>query len=686
MKCLIIAAGKGTRLRKRGDIKPLVPLFGVPLLERVIRSAREAGADDFYVITGYQGERVCTFLNHLANRLGIPITVIENKDWEKENGFSVLKAKEYLHEPFLLLMADHIFDPAIARELMMLPLAEGEVALGVDEGRHNPFVDMEDMTRVKTEGGKILNIGKRLADFNGADTGIFLCTPAIFGALEQCARELHDTTLSGALRILAAKGRLKSVEIRGRFWIDVDDPAAFRQAEKILLSNLVGKSKDGFVSRYFNRPLSMRISSRLVKSRITPNQASLLSFGAGIVSSLFFFLGHSIIGALLIQISSILDGCDGEIARLKHMQSSLGDFVDAVLDRYVDGFIFLGIFYYSLTEIGNMKIFGIHWSPLIISTIAILAILGNLMVSYTSVKSVVNFGYRYSGRWIGAGKGRDIRLFQLFIGGMMTYFHPIFAFLALLIIAIQTNVIVLRRTFLSWYFFQKSNSVFKEKIKTVIFDFDGTIANTMPFLTELAVKLMIENYNISKDEAQKRYLETSGMSFADQIESIFPNYPENQKVVNSFESMKQKDIFEHSLFSEAIPTFRYFNNKKIKAFICSSTKQEIITNYAKLYKIDNLTEKFFGFKPGFGKGEQIDFILQHYKLCPEETLLVSDSLRDFDFEKEKKIKFIGIERIFEQKDFQKIGALSVSSLNDLVKLFGKSEKYSKTFENVIRTY
>ncbi|NQT54816.1 MAG: NTP transferase domain-containing protein [Desulfobacteraceae bacterium] len=58
MNCLIIAAGKGSRLLQRGDSKPLVPLLGVPLIERAIRSAVDAGADDFRVVTGYQGERV----------------------------------------------------------------------------------------------------------------------------------------------------------------------------------------------------------------------------------------------------------------------------------------------------------------------------------------------------------------------------------------------------------------------------------------------------------------------------------------------------------------------------------------------------------------------------------------------------------------------------------------------------
>ncbi len=682
MKCLIIAAGKGTRLKQRGDSKPLIPLLGVPLIERVIRSTIEAGADDLHVVTGYQGERVRAFLDHLSNRLKISITHIVNEDWEKENGLSVLKAREHLHEPFLLLMADHLFDPAIARKLMSISLDNGEIALAVDGDTQNPIIEMEDVTRVKTEGEKICAIGKGLADFNVFDTGIFLCTPAIFSALDQSAKKHNDTTLSGAGRILAAEGRFKAVEVNGLFWIDVDDPASFTQAEDALLSTLRNKSNDGFVSRYLNRPLSIKISRHLLNFPITANQVSFFSFIIGLISSLFFIKGNAIIGALLIHLSSVLDGCDGEIARLKYLQSTFGDFFDAVLDRYADGFIFLGIFYYSLTEIGNKEILGVFWSPLIISAIAFIAVLGNLMVSYTSTKSVANFGYRYKGKWIGAGKGRDIRLFLLFIGGIMTYFHPISALLSLLILAIQTNMIVVWRTFLSWKWFRKKNSLFLHRIKAVIFDFDGTVANTMPFLTELAIKLMTENYNISKDTAHKKYLETTGLSFEAQIEVIFPQHPNNQKVVTTFESLKQKDIYSHSVFPEAIPTLKYFKNKKIKTFICSSTKQEIISSYIKLNKFENLLDGFFGYRPDFVKSKQIDYVLQHYNLHPGDVLFVGDSLKDFDFAKDKKIKFIGIARIFEQKDFRKTGGMSVLNLNDIVKLFGDHEKYFNVFDKV----
>lgn len=111
MKCLIIAAEKGSQLLGRGNAKPLIPMMGIPLIERVIRSAMQAGIKEFYVVSGYNGEQVRSFLDGLASRCSVTVTHIINDDLEQDNGVSVLKAKGHLSEAFLLLMADHLFDP-----------------------------------------------------------------------------------------------------------------------------------------------------------------------------------------------------------------------------------------------------------------------------------------------------------------------------------------------------------------------------------------------------------------------------------------------------------------------------------------------------------------------------------------------------------------------------------------------
>ena len=432
MKCLIIAAGKGSRLHKWGDSKPLVPLLGVPLIERAIRSAIEAGADNFYVVTGYQRERVRDFLGRLAERLGIPITTLINEDWEKENGFSVLKARKYLHEPFLLLMADHLFDSSIASEMMAYPPAEGEIILTVDGDIRSSLIDMEDVTRVRTEDGKIRNIGKGLADFNGFDTGIFFCTPAIFEALEHSTEKYGETTLSGAVRILAAVGLARAFHISGRFWIDVDDHAAFRRAEKAIQDRLRDKPNDGPVSRYLNRPLSVRISCRLAKYPVTPNQISLFSFLCSLLGAGLFALGGYpglLLGGLLAQFASVIDGCDGEVARLKFQGSDYGSWLDAVLDRYADAFLLFGLTWHAYSANTNaLTLF-----------IGFFAIIGSFMLSYTSDK----YDRLIRDRII-QGKafriGRDVRVFLIFLGAVFDQ-----VYLTLAVIAVIMNIETMRR-------------------------------------------------------------------------------------------------------------------------------------------------------------------------------------------------------------------------------------------------
>lgn len=237
MKCLIIIAGKGSRLKSLSNSKPLATLLDVPLVERVIRSALEAGVDGFYAVVGYRGDQVRAFLAELAEKIDVPVTVIENDDWEKANGLSVLKAKKFLNEPFFLLMGDHLFDSAIARKMIDFPLAENEIVLAVDQNLKNPMVDLDDVTRVMAEEGLIQNIGKGIEEYNCFDTGIFLCNPALFSALEQSSLDFGDDSLSGGVRVMAREGRVRTMPVDGMFWIDIDDPERYRQAESYLTAN-----------------------------------------------------------------------------------------------------------------------------------------------------------------------------------------------------------------------------------------------------------------------------------------------------------------------------------------------------------------------------------------------------------------------------------------------------------------
>lgn len=432
MKCLIIAAGRGSRLAGKGDAKPLIRLLGLALIERVILTAKKAGLTDFHVVTGHKGEKVRSFLDQFAHRRHITITHIVNEEWEKENGLSVLKAKPLLHENFILLMADHIFDESILAKLENKIVADDEVALAVDYNiETNRLACVDDVTKVLVEEGKILHIGKDIEKYNAYDTGIFLCSPAIFGAIEESLCS-GDSTLSGGIRILAAKKKATALDIQNDYWIDVDDEKAFRKAESKLLATLK-KVSDGPIARYLNRPISIRITKHLLRTAVTPNLVSLFSFLLSVFGAIFFLLGgyaNLVLGAILVQVSSVVDGCDGEVARLKFQVTEFGGWFDAVLDRYADGLILFGL---------TCHVYSIDRSLLPLF-IGFLAIIGAFMNSYTADK--------YDGfmkRTLGPGgvyfrMGRDVRMFVIFLGALLN--QPLFA---LVLIALLMNAENIRR-------------------------------------------------------------------------------------------------------------------------------------------------------------------------------------------------------------------------------------------------
>ena len=233
MKCLIVAAGQGGRLREKSEIKPLVPLRGVPLIERVINGARRAGVDEFLVVSGYRGEELRAALDRFAARDGLSIGHIVNDEWSRANGVSLLKAKPHLDGPFLLTMCDHLVDPDIVRGLIALPVEPDRVVLAVDFAIDNKLIDPLDVTRVRCEAGRILRIGKLIPEFDAFDTGVFRCTPIIFAALEESQRG-GDDSISGAMNVLALQGRAHVHDIGDRVWIDVDDLSDFAKAERLL--------------------------------------------------------------------------------------------------------------------------------------------------------------------------------------------------------------------------------------------------------------------------------------------------------------------------------------------------------------------------------------------------------------------------------------------------------------------
>jgi len=231
-RCLILAAGNGTRIKSiaNGLPKPLVDFRGKPILEHVIERARQAGIEDVVIVVGYRSDLIRRWLD--GRSLGVSITLVENPDYHRPNGLSALKARNEIRENFLLLMADHIFEPETARLLLNASLTDGEVILAVDPDIDRVF-DLDDATKVLRNGDRIVDIGKEIEHYDALDTGMFLCSPALFDRLDFAVQQ-GRCSLSDGMRQLIAEGRLRALDIGQRQWQDLDTPEALAHAEGVL--------------------------------------------------------------------------------------------------------------------------------------------------------------------------------------------------------------------------------------------------------------------------------------------------------------------------------------------------------------------------------------------------------------------------------------------------------------------
>lgn len=384
-------------------------------------------------------------------RLGLNIDFVENAEWEeKRNGLSVLKARDALQEKedFVLLMCDHVFDSSILKGLLEYAKnRRGKSVLCVDKP---DFVfDLDDATKILLERNKPKAIGKGIENYDAVDCGMFYCTPAMFNMLEEeKGKGMYE--LSDAVQCLIECDNLEVFDISGRFWCDIDTIESLEYAKNKMLKSLE-KPTDGIISKYINRKISKRITARMVNTNLTPTQITIMSFIMALASAASFSLGeykYLIIGGILAQASSIIDGCDGEVARLKFLTTDYGAFVDSVLDRYADGIMILGLI------IGYWMLYGGISVWIII--IGLFALLGSFMISYTNSLALptspqalkrLRLENIFENSVKGGGKGgipvrRDMRLFMIMIGAILNQ-----VMVMLLLLAIVTNLEVVRRVF-----------------------------------------------------------------------------------------------------------------------------------------------------------------------------------------------------------------------------------------------
>lgn len=346
MKAIVLAAGEGSILSPLNTDKtpgPLTCFGGISLLERTVRNLAGAGISEFIIVVGYRGEEVIKVTGPRLNDL--KVQWVKNKCWIKGSGTSVLAARPYLgNEPFLVSMSDHWIQSSTLKSLISRQPEPLNTLMAIDL-KKDVLTDPDDAMKVKIKGPNIISVAKKLVFHDGIDIGVAICTPGFFDELEEAKADSGSCTHSDGMQRLASKGRLLFHDIGPDRWEDVDTLDSLQTAEKLLLTSL-RKPTDGFFSRMLERHISLAVTRLLAKTSIIPNYVTGIIICIGAAAGFLFSqsgMESKVFAALLFWCSSFLDGCDGELARLKFMETRLGGWLDLWADNLIHSMVFMGM-------------------------------------------------------------------------------------------------------------------------------------------------------------------------------------------------------------------------------------------------------------------------------------------------------------------------------------------------------
>jgi phosphatidylglycerophosphate synthase len=272
-------------------------LAGLPLVLRAVLALQKEGFTRVLLV----GSEGVTGRVRVDPRVRIHIERLSAPDLAR----ALPVAAAQLEEPFLIARHDVIVDGAVYRALRDAPLGDS-LALLVD-GEH-------------ARGGPLV-------------------------ATRAFATAVGSARLEDAVDRLRQDGRVHSIFVPGGWAVRITSPESRKQAVDALFE-ACRKPVDGLVARNLNRHISIFLSKRLVHTALTPNMMSAFTFALGVAAALLAARGgwaNVLFAAFLLQWNSILDGVDGELARVRYQQSRLGQWLDTVSDDLSNVLFYAGL-------------------------------------------------------------------------------------------------------------------------------------------------------------------------------------------------------------------------------------------------------------------------------------------------------------------------------------------------------
>lgn len=227
-RAVVLAAGRGSRLTASADglPKPAVPLNGRPLIAYTLDALAAAGFAEAYVVVGYGARLVREALE--GESLPLAVRFLHNPQYDEPAGRSLAVARDACGgEPFLLVMADHLLSAELVRTLLeAADLAPPGACVAAADFHPRAAAYTAEATKLRiapTPPGTrllpVVAIGKDVDPADALDAGAFVCSPAVWTALDELGSSCELNALFGRL---AERGTLYAADVSGSFWYDVD--------------------------------------------------------------------------------------------------------------------------------------------------------------------------------------------------------------------------------------------------------------------------------------------------------------------------------------------------------------------------------------------------------------------------------------------------------------------------------
>jgi len=340
--------------------------------------------------------------------------------------------------PVLLARADCHYDRQLIGRFVEETAGAAEAVVAVDfrpEAGARAGALPQAIVWSREPRGRVQRVGRQLVGADGVLVGLALATPAFVRAIDRGAAPLAgedegppapadpERAWLAGLAALLAREPVASWAVAER-WQAVQRAEDVPRARREVLAGAV-RVTDGLIARHLNRRISLRITERLISRPVKPWQVSVASFATTLAAGLSFAIGHATTGGLLAQAASVLDGVDGELARVRYQDSAFGGLYDALLDRVGEAAVIGGMTAYAWAMGAGA------WAV----ALGFAALAGNSLSMLVKEKYGTQFRRPWAsereGRWRWLLLGRDGRLFLTLVAGVTGQVELVLAYLAL---------------------------------------------------------------------------------------------------------------------------------------------------------------------------------------------------------------------------------------------------------------